>query len=154
MSTAGTAGGSGGDLWTQARVNGVVSAADKGHWVEVALALDAGFPVNAQDGSEGARVLHWVAYHCHAPLLTRLLAAGADVNARDGGGETPAHFAVRAGHVAALAALVEAGADVNAADGSGATVLFRATDSLPWPAAPACPAGGGPGRRQPVRSHR
>ena len=50
-----------------------------------------------------------------------MLAAGADVNARDDAGATPLHLAAGAGHLALAEALLEAGADVNATDLQGRT---------------------------------
>lgn len=45
--------------------------------------------------------------------LKRLLANGADVNARDAHGQTALMLAARVGHVSAVALLVERGADLN-----------------------------------------
>jgi ankyrin repeat protein len=52
-----------------------------------------------------------------------LAAAGADVNARDGNGRTPAHVAGFASQDAALRALAEAGANMNALDGQAYDVV-------------------------------
>jgi ankyrin repeat protein len=49
--------------------------------------------------------------------LRRLLAAGADISARDGANRTALHHATEADHVEAALALIEGGADVNASDG-------------------------------------
>lgn len=57
--------------------------------------------------------------------VARLLAAGADVNAKDKSGATPLHEAARRGHTGAVRLLVEAGADVHAKNGRGATGLFQ-----------------------------
>jgi len=53
-----------------------------------------------------------------AAEVTRLLAAGADPDARDRANRTALHHATEANHVAAALALIEAGADVNASDGA------------------------------------
>ncbi len=57
--------------------------------------------------------------------VRRLLAAGADVNAKAQNGATPLHEAARRGHTGAVRLLVEAGADVHAKNGRGATGLFQ-----------------------------
>ena len=50
--------------------------------------------------------------------IARLLAAGADVDARDSANRTALHHATEDNHMAAAIALIEAGADVNASDGA------------------------------------
>ena len=57
------------------------------------------------------------------------IAAGADVNAKDGGGWTPLHHAVEAGHKEIAELLIANGADVNAKDKLGWTPLFYAAFS-------------------------
>ena len=63
--------------------------------------------------------------HSFAPAaIATLLAAGADVNARNGGGATPLHVASgRWGRPAIVEFLVEAGADLHARDERGRTPL-------------------------------
>jgi len=51
-----------------------------------------------------------------ASEVTRLAAAGANVNVRDGNGRTPLHVAAFRGQHAAMRSLAKAGADVNALD--------------------------------------
>lgn len=58
--------------------------------------------------------LHRVAHEGDVAAIARLAATGADVDARDRRGRTPAHVAAFAGQGAALAALAAAGADMNA----------------------------------------
>ncbi|MET4579912.1 ankyrin repeat domain-containing protein [Ottowia thiooxydans] len=75
--------------------------------------------VNAQiapTGSESAayRGLHLAAARGDVPGLQRLLAAGADVNARDGHGRTPLHVATFARQHASLRALAQGGAELGA----------------------------------------
>jgi ankyrin repeat protein len=52
-----------------------------------------------------------------------LLSHGADVNARDGEGKTPLHFASQQGQLQAVEWLLKNGADVNAKDNKGVTPL-------------------------------
>jgi uncharacterized protein len=56
----------------------------------------------------------------------RMLAAGADVNFRDGEGATLLMLASHAGDLAMVRALIEAGADVNASDERSWTPLMKA----------------------------
>lgn len=79
----------------------------------------APFPAAAQippSASETAAYqgLHLAAQAGDAAAIRRLAGAGADVNARDARGRTPAHVAAFASHEAALRALAETGADMNA----------------------------------------
>lgn len=67
--------------------------------------------------------LHRAAQEGDAALIARLAAAGADVDARDGAGRTPAHVAAFASNDNALRALAEAGADMNALENSAYDVV-------------------------------
>ena len=58
--------------------------------------------------------LHRAAQDGDIPAIRQLVAKGADVNARDAGGRTPAHVAAFASSDDALMALATAGADMNA----------------------------------------
>ena len=62
-----------------------------------------------------------------AEVVTALLAAGADSNARDEDGDTPLRSAGYRADAEAVTALVNAGADLNAKDNDGRTPLQRAT---------------------------
>ncbi len=61
-----------------------------------------------------------------AAVVHALVSAGADVTARNSGGETPLH---KAGSAAAVMILVNAGADPNAADYGGWAPLDVAKDA-------------------------
>ncbi|NNE87211.1 MAG: ankyrin repeat domain-containing protein [Silicimonas sp.] len=58
--------------------------------------------------------LHLAAHEGRVDDINRLVAEGADVNARDRAGRTPAHVAAFASNDAALTALAQGGADMNA----------------------------------------
>lgn len=67
--------------------------------------------ITAYDG------LHRAAQENDLAAIRRLVAAGADIEARDANGRRPVHVAAFASNDAALRALAEAGADMNALEG-------------------------------------
>ncbi len=132
--TGGAGAGAGGaGAWAPDRIDAMFAAVGDGQWGGVPAALASGFPLGATGtcmGSTGWTLLHFAAHQGRLPAVLQLLAAGADVNARDEGGLVPIHTAAANCHVDVLAALVEAGADVNAANQSGFTPLYWATQRL------------------------
>lgn len=63
--------------------------------------------------------LHYAAFAGHGELVERLVAAGADVNARSTNGSTPIMMAAREGHAAIARRLLAAGANPALANDSG-----------------------------------
>jgi Ankyrin repeats (many copies)/Ankyrin repeat len=106
----------------------------------------------------GDTALHIAAAGYRYEIARNLIAAGADVRARNRRGAEPLHAAVvgvpgscnwdpRA-QVATIACLIEAGADPNAADKSGVTPLHRAVRTRCAAAARALLDGGADPRRK------
>ncbi len=81
---------------------------------------------NARDSRTGRTPLHVAAMANSPGLIATLVAAGADVEARDEDDLTPLHVAALAGP-AAIAALVEAGADLHARNRFGESPLQYAS---------------------------
>jgi len=90
------------------------------------LLLGNGANPNARDDVRGTTPLHWCSEQGSSEMARLLLRYGADANAKDSGGWTPLHWAVReSGHASAsrfhtqryldaAQMLLDAGADVNA----------------------------------------
>ena len=77
--------------------------------------LDAGAEVDAKDDKFVGTFLHWAAAGGQDEIVELLIAAGADVNATDGDGDTPLHLAGNNTATKVIAELLIAkGADVNA----------------------------------------
>lgn len=110
----------------------LVRAAARGDLGEVKRLLAAGVDENATDGKERWTALHMAAAYCHEPVVSTLLAMGADPNAKCKDGGTPLHNAsgpnalsfTVSGNI--VRALLKAGADVNAKDKRGWTPLHQA----------------------------
>jgi len=98
-------------------------AAARGHTDLVDLILDAGAPVNPD---EGPSALYVAASRGQAEVVILLLGRGASATATDDDGSTPLHAAAEVGHVFSIQLLIGGGADVNARDDTGRTPLFWA----------------------------
>jgi ankyrin repeat protein len=81
--------------------------------------------VRRADG-DGNTPLHIAAIVSNLPAAKSLLAAGADVNARNQRGDTPLHLAVAKGDRAMVALLIAAGATLDVVDQDGNTPLHAA----------------------------
>ena len=71
----------------------------------------------------GGTPLHWAVDRAHLTIAATLIAAGADVNAKDDFDDTPLHSFT--GDAAVISLLLSAGADVNAKNNGGETPLHR-----------------------------
>ena len=78
---------------------------------------------NALKDPENPSAPHAVRWTVGREFAARLIADGADVNARDATGSTPLHAAVALGSVEIVEMLLTAGADLNARDANGSTPL-------------------------------
>ena len=93
-----------------------------------ALLVALAAPVKAQTAPSATEIaaydgLHRAAQTGDVAEVARLAASGADIDARDPRGRTPAHVAAFASQDAALRALAEAGADLNALEGQAYDVV-------------------------------
>lgn len=86
-------------------------AARQGSADDVARLLKADPSARDVRSSLGSTPLHLAATNPDPGPLKALLAAGAEVNARDGDGATPLHMAAYASHARNVRLLLEAGAD-------------------------------------------
>jgi uncharacterized protein len=77
-----------------------------------------------EPSADGTTPLHWAVYNNDQAAVERLLAAGADVNARNDYGSTPLSEAAVVGSAQVIARLLKAGADVEAANADGMTALM------------------------------
>ncbi len=89
-----------------------------------AIALLAERPDPNQAEADGTTPLHWAVHHDDAELVTRLLAAGAEVAATNDYGATPMSEAAVGANPAVLAALLDAGADPDSPNVDGQTALM------------------------------
>ena len=117
------AAGADGDLALVVHVLGV----DHGHGI-VLNGRDHGFYFCRGGGAPhhgGNRniPLHWAVNHGRTVIVATLIAAGAEVNAKNDRGHTPLHNAASAGDAAIVSMLIAARADVNARDNNGKTPL-------------------------------
>jgi ankyrin repeat protein len=114
-------------------------AAGKGELRSVRQFIKTGVNVNARSKKtlwECERTaLTYAAENGRTEVVLHLLAAGADVKAKDGaceatpGGRTALHYAARGGHIGTIRALLAAGAGTDTAAKDGATPLIFASEA-------------------------
>ena len=91
--------------------------------------IAAGASPNTQENSRSETPLHRAAAENNADIITVLLEAGANINARDEDSYTPLHTAVMAGAINVIRTLLRGKADPNATTSDGETAL-QIADSL------------------------
>ncbi len=93
----------------------------RGRW-----ALVIGLCLWSQPAPSESAQLHRAARTGDVAAIERLVAAGADVNAKSSKGRTPVHWAAASGQVSAIRALAKAGAAIDAGDEERYTALALA----------------------------
>lgn len=82
--------------------------------------------INLRDSESGGMALHMVTKRRDAPWMNFLIANGADINARDSGGNTAIMVAAQLGYLDGIQTLVRRKANVNLPNGRGETALVLA----------------------------
>ena len=122
-------------LATTAFADPIHSAVWNGDLEGVQAELDNGVDVDEKDDLWGRTPLHIAAEEGHKEIAELLIAAGADVNAKDSVGFTPLHEAAWKGHKEVVELLIDNGADVNAkSDWFERTPLHDAVPNIKIPA--------------------
>jgi ankyrin repeat protein len=91
--------------------------------------VEAGANVDAAGGVTRCTALHMAARRDNVVVAAALLNAGADIEARDGRGDTPLRRAVNCGQTAVAALLIARGADRHAQGSQGLTPFLAARTS-------------------------
>jgi ankyrin repeat protein len=92
--------------------------------------LDAGADVNARsDNDLSVLPIHSAVAGGHDDVIAVLIAAGADLNARQSGGYAPLHGAAQNGAIATIDRLLAAGADRGARNDAGRTPADLASEA-------------------------
>lgn len=99
----------------------------EGQEVTDMLATPGNTLVNTRDGSTGETALHIVVARRDLTWVQFLAAKGANVNARNGKGETPLQLASNLGFTEGVEALLRLGARVDEPNSTGETPLIAAT---------------------------
>jgi ankyrin repeat protein len=104
---------------------------DKDRNTVLPILIASGARVDIADTREGSTALHKAAYGGYIHNVTRLLAAGANPNARDQQGKTPLHQALyeEKSRLSVIKTLLANGANVHARDNDKSTALHTAAYS-------------------------
>ncbi len=95
----------------------------KGEYDAAVKMLDAGADIEGKDPGVGASPLHYAVMKGALPMVSQLLARGADVNSRTKSGTTPLHTAALYNRFEVAELLLARGAEINAKSVGGATPL-------------------------------
>ncbi len=114
----------------QVAADGVWEAVFGGDLDVVKQAIDGGMDVNARNPQFGEPMLSTAALMGHTEIMTFLLEKGADINVRNGDGNTPLHAAAFLGRADAVELLLEHGVDANVRNNGGGSAIESAT--LDW----------------------
>ncbi len=110
--------------------NNVWEAVFIGDLKVVRQAIADGTDVNARNPQFGEPMLSTAALMGHTEIMTFLLEKGADINARNGDGNTALHAAAFLGRADAVELLLEHGVDANIRNNQGGSAIDSAT--LDW----------------------
>jgi ankyrin repeat protein len=108
----------------------IIKAAKAGDTAKVKLLLTIHPTLVSARDKDGSTPLHCAAWKGHDAVVALLLAAGAEVNARNANehwGTTPLHAAAHANQATIASMLIQHGADVSATDLVGKTPLHHTT---------------------------
>ena len=97
----------------------LILASYNGRAAATRILLDHGAAVDAPDRARGNTALHGVAFKGYDEIAEMLIAAGANVDARNAAGQTALMMAALFGRAAIFEMLIAAGADPDAVDAAG-----------------------------------
>ena len=97
------------------------------HHVIDSLITEHSQDVCSRDSTDNLTPLHLASQNGHLKAVCKLIERGADLTARDNGGQTPLHFASQNGRVDIPRMLIERGADLKAQDNYSQTPLHLAS---------------------------
>jgi ankyrin repeat protein len=103
----------------------MLAAAKAGDSERARVLLDGASNINISE-ADGMNALHYATLNNDVALVSSLVRAGADIDARTRYGITPIYLAVRNGSAAMTQILLDAGADANEEFNEGETVLMTA----------------------------
>ena len=113
-------------IWLWIAAAALAAAGCSGAAVQAPSRSGDAAPVESALSAPRSGLLHYAVRNGHAGRVAELLAAGAEVDARNAEGKTPLHAATLAGRIEIMRLLIDAGADPNAVSGQWVTPLHEA----------------------------